>query len=277
MKYLRLAGLFLILSMSFGCTRQAPVAEPPPATQGTAPPLVILPSATQLPSATPIITPSLTPTQTDTPGPTIAPPPPELDPDDPRFGLNLAAPNYYDNFNSNLTWVGPNFEGASNIWEDEHLRATDYLADTFLWWSTTIADIETGNLYVEVTSEIGDCSGKDAYGMAIRVEPSQRSAGYMLEFSCDGAFRLRKLFGGALIALQDWTPDGSIRSGSGAVNVMGLLAEGNILTAFANGDELGQVQDTNFVSGNYGLYANASNTPGLSVTFDDFRLWYVTR
>ena len=274
MRLARWVGLCMSLSMLLGCTRQAPVAAPPPATQ--APPLIQLPSATRPPSATPIITPSLTPTQTDTPGPTTAPPAPELDPDDPRFGLNLAAPNYYDDFSSNLTWVGPNFEGASNLWDDGKLKATDYLADTFLWWSTTIADIETANLYVEVTSEIAECSGKDAYGMAVRVEPSQRSAGYMLEFSCDGAFRLRKLFGGALITLLDWTPSGSIRSGSGATNVMGLLADGTTLTAFANGDVLDQVEDSSFISGNYGLYANASNTPGLTVTFDDFQLWYVT-
>ena len=60
------------------------------------------------------------------------------------------------------------------------------------------------------------------------------------------------------------------------INVMGFLAVGNQLAAFANGEFLAQVEDTTFTSGNYGLYANAQVTPGLSVTFDDFKLWYVT-
>ena len=272
----RLAVLVLVPILLLGCTRRAPVEEPPPATQGAAP-LALLPSATRPPSATPLITPSATATETSTPGPTEAPPAPELDSDDPRYGLNLAAPNYLDNFSSSLTWEGPNFEGASNIWEDGHHRATDYLADTFLWWSTTIPDIEAGNVYVEVTAETGDCAGKDAYGLALRVDPQNRSSGYMLEFSCDGAYRIRKLYGNALIVLQDWTPAGAIRSGSQATNVMGFLAVGSELSAFANEDLLATVEDTTFSSGNYGLYANAASTPGLTVTFDDFKLWYVNR
>ena len=274
---IRLAVLFIVPLLLVGCTRRAPIEEPPPATQGTAAPLVQLPTSTRPPSATPIITPSVTPTETSTPGPTEAPPAPELDPDDPRYGLNLAGPNYLDNFSSNLTWEGPNFEGASNAWENGRHRATDLLADTFLWWSTTIPDIEAGNVYVEVTVEIGDCVGRDAYGLALRVDPDQRNSGYLLEFSCDGAYRTRKLYGGALIVLHDWTPSDSIRSGSNATNVMGFLAVGSRLSAFANSDLLDTIEDTTFYSGNYGLYANAASTPGLTVYFDDFKLWYVNR
>jgi hypothetical protein len=270
----RTAVLVIVPLLLLGCTRRAPIEEPPPATQGAAP-LPSLPSATRPPTATSIITPSPTPTVTGTPGPTEAPPAPDLDPDDPRYGLNLAAPNYLDAFNSNLTWVGPNFEGASNTWLDGRLRAIDYLADTFLWWSTTIPDIDAGNVYVEVSAETGECAGRDAYGLALRVEPDQRNSGYLLEFSCDGAFRMRKLIAGSLAVLQDWTPSGSIHSGSEASNVMGFLASGSELSAFANGDLLATVEDTSFFSGNYGLYANAAATPGLTVFFDDFKLWYV--
>jgi hypothetical protein len=277
MTRIRLATILLISLFLIGCTRRAPVEEPLPATQGTAAPLALLPSATRPPSATPLITPSATATETGTPGPTEAPPAPELDPEDPRYGLNLAAPNYLDAFNSNLTWVGPNFEGASNVWSDGRLRAIDYLADTYLWWSTTIPDIDAGNIYVEVTVESEDCVGKDAYGLALRVEPDQRNSGYLLEFSCDGAFRIRKLIGGALVVLQDWTPAGAIHSGSQATNVMGFQAFGSELSAFANGGLLATVEDTSFYSGNYGLYANAASTPGLTIFFDDFKLWYVNR
>jgi hypothetical protein len=219
------------------------------------------------PSATPSPTPSLEPTDI----PTAIP----LDEDDPRYGLNLSAPDYWDTFDSDVTWVGPSFDGASNLTLNGTHRAIDYLADSFLWWSTTIPDIDAGNIYVEVSAEVDTCSGKDAYGLALRVEPENRDSGYLLEFSCDGSFRIRKLYAGTIQSLFDWTANPSI-SIEGTVNTMGFMAVGNQLSAFANGELLGQVEDTTFFSGNYGLYANALNTPGLTVTFDDFKLWYVT-
>jgi hypothetical protein len=221
------------------------------------------------------VTPSETATAEPTEVPTIVPTPLPLDEDDPRFGLNLSAPDYWDKFDSDLTWVGPNFEGASNLTESGQHRATDYLADSFLWWSTTIPDIDAGNIYVEVQADVKECRGKDAYGLAVRVEPDQRDSGYLLEFSCDGAFRLRKLYAGTIQTLQDWTPSASI-STDGSGNVMGFLAIGSQLYPVANGDVLTQVDDGTFFSGNYGLYANAQETPGLTILFDNFNLWYVS-
>jgi hypothetical protein len=268
---LTLVVLFLVAA----CTRPAPVGEPLEELQeSTVPSQLSFPTSTPPPSATPAVTSTTTATETPTEEPTVNPTAIPLDEDDPRFGLNLSAPDYWDDFSSNLTWVGPNFEGASNITEGGVHRATDYLADSFLWWSTTIPDIDAGNIYIEVEADVADCSGQDAYGLAVRVEPENRDSGYMLEFSCDGAFRVRKLFGGKIQALQDWTISPSIRTDES--NIMGFLAVGNRLSVFANGELLAEVEDSTFFSGNYGLYANAQVTPGLSVRFDNFKLWYVS-
>jgi hypothetical protein len=266
-----LLTLFLITA----CTRPAPVGEPLEDLPETpVPSQFAFPTSTPPPSATAIITPSATPTETPTEVPTDVPTAIPLDEDDPRFGLNLSAPDYRDEFDSDVTWVGPNFDGAANITQSGVHRATDYLADSFLWWSTTIPDIEAGNIYVEVDAEIGECSGRDAYGLAVRVDPDQLNSGYLLEFSCDGAFRLRKLFAGTIQTLQDWTSNLAIQTEGS--NTMGFLAVGNQLTPFANGEALVTLEDTTFFSGNYGLYANAQVTPGLTVEFDHFKLWYVT-
>lgn len=57
---------------------------------------------------------------------------------------------------------------------------------------------------------------------------------------------------------------------------MGFLAHGTTLYAFANGTRLGEpLEDTSFAYGTFALYAMARETPGLTVTFDDFALWYV--
>jgi len=272
-KYLAVSALALT-----ACTRPAPVAELPEQIQQTlAPPAgMVLPSATLPPSATPIVTPSATLPPTDTPGPEVSATAPVLPTDDARYGTNLAAPDYLDAFGSTLTWVGPNFDGASNLIREGELVATDYLADGFLWWSTTIPDIDAGNVYVEVTAEMGECAGKDAAGLALRVDPNQRNSGYTFELSCDGNFRVRKLFSGSVSTLLDWQPDEAINTGSNAQNVMGFQARGNQLSVFANNTQLAQVEDTAFSRGNYGLFADAAQTAGLTVRFSDFKLWYLS-
>lgn len=259
------------------CTRPAPVRElPVDITQTVDSALAnALPSVTAPPSATNITTPTAIITLTPTPGLTITPTPPPLSPDDPRYGLNLAAPHHWDDFSSNLTWVGPNFDGAMNVWDDGRLRATDFLTDKFLWWSTTIPDIDAGDLYVEVTAEVGECSGKDAIGLAVRVDPDNRNSGYTLEFSCDGSYRIRKLVAGTIQTLLEWTPNDSILSGSDATNVLGFLAQGTTLTVFANGEVLSSIEANAFFKGNFGLFTDAASTPGLTVYFDDFKLWYI--
>ena len=267
----------VIIWLAGACTRPAPVRElPVDITQTVDSTLVnALPSVTAPPSATNITTPTAIITVAPTPELTITPTPPPLSPDDPRYGINLAAPHYWDDFSSNLTWVGPNFDGAMNVWEDGRLRATDFLTDKYLWWSTTIPDVDAGELYVEVTAEVGECSGKDAIGLAVRVEPENRDSGYTLEFSCDGSSRIRKLFTGTVQNLVEWTPSDSILSGANTTNVLGFLARGTTLTVFANGEVLDSIEDNSFFKGNFGLFSDAASTPGLTAYFDDFKLWYL--
>jgi hypothetical protein len=273
-------GLLAVLVLaSYACTRPAPIEEASLSgeTGGTPlPSLTPLPaSRTPPPTGTVFLTPTLTPTMTDTPEPDASPTSVPLATDDPRFGLNLSSPHYIDDFSSNLTWVGPNFEGASNIIRDGKLVAVDQFADGFLWWSTTVPDLDAGNIYIEVEAEIEACSALDSYGVALRVDSVNRNSGYALEFSCDGQYRIRKLFSGNVQTLIDWTPSDSINIGPGAVNRMGFFADGPTLAAFSNGEFLGRVEDTAFFKGNYGLYANAGSTPGLTISFDDFYLWYI--
>jgi len=274
--------LFLIIVLGFtlaACTR--PAKEPPLDRTATMQAATLtaetaLPdSRTPPPSASPIITPSAVPSETPPPSEGPSATAPELAPDDPRYGLNLASPDYHDNFTSQTTWSGPNFAGAVNMWDDGRHSATDNFADEYIWWSTTKDELDTGNLYAEITVEMGDCSGKDGYGFAVRVSGEMRNSGYTLEFTCDGSYRIRKLIVGSVVTLIDWTSSEQIQLGPNNVNRMGFLADGNQLYVFANGEVLDQFEDGDLVSGNFGLYANAANTPGLTVYFDDFSLWYL--
>jgi hypothetical protein len=273
-------SLTIVLGFTLAaCTR--PAREPPPdltatmvaatlAAETTSPA-----SRTPPPSASAITTPSVVSSDTPPPseGPSVTVP--VLEPEDPRYGLNLASPDYRDNFSSQTTWSGPNFAGAINMWDDGRHSATDNYADQYIWWSTTKDELEVGNLYAEITAEMGDCSGKDGYGFSVRVSGEMRNSGYALEFSCDGAYRMRKFSAGSVVTLIDWTSSEMIEAGPNSVNRMGFLADGNQLYVIANGEVLDQIEDADLISGNFGLYASAENTPGLTVYYDDFYLWYL--
>jgi hypothetical protein len=241
----------------------------------TSPDGIPFPTRTPPPSATPIISPSPTATPTPTIGPTPSASPPPLPPGDPRTGLNLSMPDYRDDFANRLTWIGPSFAGATNEVENGRLHSVDRLADSFIWWSTTVPDANAANVYVEVTAEIGACAGKDGYGLAVRVAGAAFNSGCTLEFSCDGAYRIRRFSGGSVDTLVDWTTAEAIRTGPNMTNRMGLLARSQTLHAFANGLALGQVEGVSYEAGTYGLFASAQQTTDLSVYFDDFALWYL--
>lgn len=268
-----------------GCSRDAPaqdsallpdqVAQTLTAAPTEPPSRTPPPSATPQPTASP--SPSRTPaaTETATEGPTATPTAPPLGPDDPRQGINLAAPDEHDDFTTRYGWFEYNDPGAATItWERGLLRTTDLRNDGFLWWSTS--GVTAFDFYVEVSATAEQCSGGDAYGIGARIGGAGYDRGYTLEFSCDGKYRMRRFDSGAQPeVLLDWTAAEAISTGAGAENRIGLLAEGPTLTGFANGEQLQQVRDEFYVFGNFGLFAEANQTERASAAFTDFALWYL--
>jgi hypothetical protein len=283
---IRRALALAVLIGAAACNRQAAALPASVLQTGVAATLTAAPplpaTRTSPPSATPSLTPppaTASPVPTDTPGATPTATVPPLSTEDPRylFGLNLASPDYADAFTQRHTWGELSFEGAVNLWEDGHLKASDLLADPNIWWSGTLPDAGAGDFFAEVSSEMGACSGKDAAGFAGRIGGVNFDSGYTLEVACDGTYRMRKFSEGAVTVLRDWTASEIIAQGPDAINKLGLLAHADQITPFANGVALGPaVQDASFAYGTFGLYAMARETPGVSVNFDDFALWYVT-
>jgi hypothetical protein len=284
-----LPALLLLAALTAACNR--PASAPPVAVlqTGVAATLTAAPpqpaTRTSPPSATPSLTrtPTLSPTPTPVPSGTVGPSPtltlPPLPTDDPRFGLglNLAAPSYRDDFSQRFTWGEPVDDNVANVWQDDHLKTADLLADPFIWWSTTISDADAGDFFAEVTAEIRACTGKDAAGFSGRVGGANLDSGYTLEVSCDGHYRLREFAGGSADVLRDWTAAEAILKGPNAANRLGLLVDGDRVTPFANGIALGPpVQDSSLAFGSFALYAMARETPGVVVNFDDFALWHLS-
>ncbi len=215
--------------------------------------------------------PELSPTPSNTPIP--------LEPGDPRLGLNLSDPDTIDDFSKRFTWFEfSDPESATVVWDDGRLRVTDHVTDGILWWTTTAVVAEDS--YAEITAQTSACSGKDAYGMGIRVGGDNIDRGYTLEISCDGAWRVRKFiaFDEIPAVLNNWTESDLINTGADATNQIGFLADGDQLFVFINGVLLDPIaiEDSDYSSGVPSLFTNASQTTDLTVLFDDFRLWFVT-
>ena len=215
--------------------------------------------------------PELSPTPRNTPIP--------LEPGDPRLGLNLSDPDYIDNFGERFTWFEfSDPESATVVWDADRLRVTDHVTDGILWWTTTAVVAEDS--YAEIMAQTSACSGKDAYGMGIRVGGDNIDQGYTLEISCDGAWRLRKFiaFDEVPAILRNWTESDLINAGPDATNQIGFMADGDQLFAFINGVLLDPIaiEDSDYSSGVPSLFTNASQTTDLTVHFYDFRLWFLT-
>lgn len=264
----------LMIAIS-GCTRAA--ATPQQAQLSTLVAATLAARPTQAPSDTPTPVPSSTaavePSATSTPPPSASDTPTVTAPpfDDPREGRQLAPADYHDDFDPPLAWYTFSNSDASIVGEDGQLAATDQRADFLIWWS--ISDQTGDDSYVEVTARFGECEGKDAAGLALRVTGSQ---GYVVEYACDASFRVRKfLTGGTPQVLQDWTPSEGIHSGSMAINRLGVMMEGDQMWVFANGNLLTEdpITDDGFDSGAFALFASAAETPGFTATFDKFDYW----
>ncbi len=282
---LRMMTLTLAASLLAACTRTGLSNESQnsfldlAAQTLTAAPTMI-PSATPPPSATlpPTEAPSVTPSPTETVPPTAGPSPtptaPPLAPDDPRQGLNLAAPDFTDDFSRHLGWFEFDDPHATVItWSPGKLTVIDPVVDAYTWWSTSSAT--AGDVYAEVTVRNESCSGLDAYGLAARIGGENYDRGYTLELSCDGHYRVRKFISGrSPDILIDWTSSPAINQAADVRNRLGFMLKGPSLVGFANGEQLGDVQDGDFVFGNFGLFVVADQTAGLTADFTDFALWH---
>ena len=198
--------------------------------------------------------------------------------DDPRAILDLANPDRFDYFNDPEDWYDYDSPGYSAYWfEDGVLYGKDYdPEDNYIYWSYN--SFQSGNTYAEVSATNGDCIGKDAVGMVIRIDPDRTPSGYAIEVSCDGSWRfLRHRQGKHPEPLIDWTPAEEINSGAGAVNRLGLWGYLGKFYMFVNGYPVGEFYDSNYRD-TYGYFANyvqAAQTYDLTAGFDDFAFWHI--
>jgi hypothetical protein len=218
---------------------------------------------TDVPTDTPTIT--LTPTETLTPSPT---PIPTLDPGDPR--ATLGNPAWQASFKDGSSWFTFKDEEASIQIKNGTLVLRAFKANSYENWS--MAPPKISDFYLEIQGASGDiCQGKDRYGLIFRApDPNM---GYLFGISCDGHYHIRTWSGEEFTELRGWQPSNFILAGPNQTNRVGVLADGNHLSFFINGQKVEELSDKTYSNGAFGAYIAAAETPGLTIEVSQATYW----
>jgi len=218
-------------------------------------------------SATATLEPSATPAATSTQTPTASP---TLGTSDPR--ASLGDPTWQDDFADASDWA---------IYEDDHTRFE--IVDNKLAMTAFNADFYNGwllswrkdiNFYIEATGTVETCSGRDSYGLMFRAPASDKGyLGYLFGISCDGRYSLRSWDGEVMTHILDWTPSTQLAAGSEQTHRIGVLAQGNELKLYAQGELLTTLTDTTHGEGLFGLFVSAAQTPNFTTNVEEFLYW----
>ena len=280
----RCATLPLMVVLLFtACTRSAstPVLDP----QMSPTIIPLQPSATTAPPS-PSPSPSTSPLPpTATLSPTIAPPTQAatasgtatLPPFEPAG--EYGSPTLLDTFADDRYWADangelPNTDFIQLALESGHLKITGKPPQFDTWWFTSAS---ASNYFVEMEVNTGECSGKQAYGLILRGPQSNASArGYILTFSCDGAYRLVRLDGlnpYTALELIPWTENEAILAGPGKNNLFGVGLIDETLNIYANNILLQSIDDDRYSSGRFGVFVNAGLPGEYTFSINQLAFW----
>ncbi len=185
--------------------------------------------------------------------------------------LNLGAPTFSDPMDNAAHWylldeADVRFEMSGGALVMHGLRPG--MMD---WWGMSSYAVPS-DLFLEATFRTGGaCQGKDRYGLIVRApDPSQ---GIILQFACDGRYRIYRWDGSTFTALKPWTRGSAILSGPNQTNRMGVWLEGHTIKLYANRILLAEVTDDTYLSGSFGLVIAADQTPDFTVSVDQVAYW----
>ncbi|MCJ7735546.1 MAG: hypothetical protein MUP11_13485 [Anaerolineales bacterium] len=131
----------------------------------------------------------------------------------------------------------------------------------------TLEKPDLRDFYAEITANPILCSPDDEYGFLFRV--SGRNQYYRFVLSCDGEVRLDKIIGKNGTILYPWTRSASVPVGAPSVSKLAVLAVGDQIHVFINGDPQFTIQDRELKVGSFGVYARSVGDNAVTVSFSN--------
>ena len=243
MKKIWFAGLLFSLSACL----PAPVETQSPTATAT-----VVPS----PSATvewfpPTVTPELIATTEITPTPGIM--------------SELGEIIFRDDFISADGWTVPQSDRGQISINNGEINIIINEPGTFFVGTLEKPDLQ--DFYAEITASPILCSPGDEYGFLFRVFGQYQYYRFLL--SCEGKVRLDKIIGENGTILYPWTRSASVPVGAPSVSKLAVLAVGDQIHVFINGDPQFTIQDQELKVGSFGVYARSVGDTAVTVSFSD--------
>jgi hypothetical protein len=185
--------------------------------------------------------------------------------------LNLGTPTWRDPMDNASNWYLLDTANTEFSMDDGKLVMLSKKAGGGEEWGLSNRPA-MGDYYLQATFITGSaCSGLDRYGLLGRAPDPNK--GYVLEFACDGHYRLYKWDGTTYTSMQEWYPAASIKVGANQTNVMGLWMKGTSIKVYANGHLVAEFIDDTYDKGQFGLVIGSVNTENLTVSVDLVEYW----
>ena len=146
-----------------------------------------------------------------------------------------------------------------------------------LVWSTYSDDVDAvdaavfNDFYVEFDTSFVTYTGENAAGLVFRMLDTDNFYKFLVDEI--GYFQLQKRVDGAYSDVLEWTLTEEVDDSEGAVNRIGILAEGSTIAFTVNGTVIAQTEDSDLASGGIALAIQSYTTPEAHSIFDNFDLW----
>jgi hypothetical protein len=192
---------------------------------------------------------------------------PEVHPD----LASLGSPTWTDTMDTQGRWYLLSTENTEFSIESGYLVMNALDAGGYDEWGVAAGTDQT-DFYLELTAKTGDfCSGLDRYGVIFRVPDPTK--GYIVEFSCNGRFRLYQWDGENYTGLQNWKLDSAILAGPDKENRLGVMVVGEQVKLYANNQSLGEYTLEHYPQGRFGLVVGSIETDNFKVMVDTVKFW----
>lgn len=216
------------------------------------------PTETLVPTSTPTII-WFPPTSTPEPSPTF------VVTATPEIMVELGEIVFRDDFLSSEGWTIPQSDrGQINIGNGEMNIIINEPGSLFVG---TLEKPDLVDFYAEISANPVLCTPKDEYGFLFRV--AGRNQYYRFALNCDGELRLDTILQDASSIQFPWTRSGSVPVGAPSVSRMAVLAQGDQIILFINGDLQVSITDSKLSYGSFGVYARSVGETAVTISFSD--------
>lgn len=184
--------------------------------------------------------------------------------------LTLGTPDWVDTMENDDNWPTGYNQYTTITFKDGFLKMT---GETQMdGWRLTWPFLD--DFYLETKLQSPKCEGSDRFGLMFRVpENAKANKGYLFGITCDGKYSLRKWDSQTMTNLVNWTASSAIHTGKDVQNTLGVMARGQNIALYINGQKVNEISDSGYLEGSFGIFVGSNTTEKLTVWVDQIRYW----